>query len=127
MPIEYDRQLELFRVVLVGKITMDRIFDLLTRILAHPDFKPGLAAIWDSRNADLSALRFEDMQQFRRFQEVNAATRGRARIALVASSELSFGIGRMFEQVADLPNLEINVFRDMQAAESWAQSKPSPP
>ena len=45
---------------------------------------------------------------------------GKARLAIVASDDLNFGVARMHEVLGASPNLEIAVFRDLSAAEEWA-------
>jgi hypothetical protein len=123
MPLIFDQQMQCFRFDLDGQVDMQRVFKLLNDLFAHPDFRPGVSSIWDARNADLSPLKAEDIRQFRAYQAQHADARGQARIALVAGDNLSFGLGRMFELTADLPNLHINVFRDMNAAETWVLAR----
>ena len=123
MNFEFDAEHQLFRVTLVGRVDSRDCVQLITGMLAHPEFKPGTPAVWNAQNADLSGLKFADMGQVRVFQEQHADARGRARIALVAGNDMSFGVGRMAAQINDLPHLEINVFRDLVTAELWALRK----
>jgi hypothetical protein len=119
MPVEFDPQLRLFRVLLIGRVDVTRVLATLTEMFAHPNFAPGVPAIWDANDADLSALKREDFHAFREYQAQRVATRGRARIAMVSGNDLEFGFGRMFAQMANLSHLEINVFREMEDAEHW--------
>jgi hypothetical protein len=123
MEFEFDAERRLFRVTLVGQVDSRHCVELIAAMLAHPDFKPGTPAIWNAQNADLSGISYEDISQMRAFQEGHAGVRGQARIALVAGNDMSFGVGRMAAQINDLPHLEINVFRDLPAAEHWALRK----
>jgi len=120
MALEFDANRRLFRVTLEGNVDIAQCLEILAALLAHPNFEPGIPAIWNAMDADLSQLSFQDFQQMRAYQARHSRERGRARIALVAAGDLSFGMGRMVAQIADLPHLEINVFRDVAAAEKWA-------
>jgi hypothetical protein len=123
MSLEFDQEQGLFRVTLTGCVDIVRSLQISEQILKHPNFRPGMPALWDCRNADLSSLTFANFQKLRAFQAERILIRGNARVALVVSDELSFGLGRMLQQVADLPNIEFNVFRDFRPAERWVLDK----
>lgn len=106
-------------------MTVDRLKDLLTTMLEHPDFRPGMPSLWDLRNCDLSLVDAPAMRALRDFNIERSEARGRARVALVTATDVGFGIMRMYEARVDVPTAVTRVFRDRAEAEHWIFEEPA--
>ena len=82
---------------------------------------PGVAVVWDFRNAQLST---SGSDVFELAQYVNARQRspGPARVAFVTSRDVDYGQVRVFEAYREQPPTEVRVFRDFDAAVAWARA-----
>jgi hypothetical protein len=48
-----------------------------------------------------------------------AQQRGHARVAIVASTDLAFGLSRMYATQVDGPAIDVGVFRDIHQGQAW--------
>jgi len=79
------------------------------------------AAVWDFRDAqfDVSSSDIREVAQFIiRLQPIPPP----GRVAWVTPRDVDFGLARMFEVFREDPRTEFRVFRDYDAAVSWARS-----
>jgi hypothetical protein len=118
--IKYDRDRNILSIILHDLISMDEfagIMDTITKSDEHPSDVP---TIWDlrsidAREADTSLI--EELIGIRgRYPE-----RGMAKLALVTSSELAFGLSRMYEALSVDLQQSIREFRDRTEAEQWLE------
>ncbi|MEM8529499.1 MAG: hypothetical protein AAGF95_01570 [Chloroflexota bacterium] len=105
----------------VGLLTLDTLKDLFVVPMQDPAFIPGLNLCCDLSEvkANISAQAIWQLVDFHR----QCAFRwGKAKCALVASSDVIFGLGRMYsmcaEPVHEIP-FEVRVFRNMTDAKEW--------
>jgi hypothetical protein len=107
------------RVTARGIIDADVIKKAFMAIVSHPEFAPGLPAVWDFRAADMARLSLAEMHDVHRFVLRRATERGFARSAVLVSRDVDFGVGRMLEVVVSGGPVAFRVFRDTMAADSW--------
>ncbi|NOK63303.1 MAG: hypothetical protein GFH27_549361n61 [Chloroflexi bacterium AL-W] len=116
-----DVSTNVIMVKAVGLLTLDSIKDLFVEPMRDPAFISGLNICCDLRDVkvDISA---QAMWQLVEVHRQCAFRWGKAKCALVASSNVVFGLGRMYsmcaEPVDEIP-LEVRVFRDMTSANEW--------
>jgi len=105
----------------IGDLTLEEFKSSFDAALTHPDFQKNMPVIWDFRNADLSKIFKQDLDQIANHIKSHAENRGaNFRVALVASRDLEYGVLRMYEAIGyDLP-LHIRVFRRFEEAKEWA-------
>lgn len=103
-----------------GALTLAAVQDLIQRMLEHPHFTPNMACIWDLRGCDVSGMDEEDVRKIATFNASQQGRRGQGRVALVSTSDLSFGLTRVYGVLGDVPHLEFRSFRELEAAEAWA-------
>ncbi len=76
-----------------------------------------LLLLWDLRDARFD-VESEDVHAFAKFVQSTAPPE-RLRTALVVSTDLEFGLSRMFEVARATENAMTEVFRDMDRALDW--------
>lgn len=116
-----DPSAKLIIVKAIGLLTLDNLKGLFVVPMQDPAFISGLNLCCDlcDVKTDISASAIWQLVDSHR----QCAFRwGRVKCALVASSDVMFGLGRMYsmcaEPVHEIP-LEIHVFRGMDAAKKW--------
>ncbi len=117
--IRLDDSRRYFRIIVVGQLTLSYIEEIVEEMMEGPDFRPNLGVLWDLRSADVRLLAGIELSLMRESRRRAAVRRGSARIALLADDDYTFGMSRMAEVSADVPELPIRVFRDEVEAEKW--------
>lgn len=117
--LEIDRNLRLARYRLSGLLDPTEFLPRIMELLENPDFHPGMGTIFDVRDLDMSRLTAEEMKSLGEINRMVAERRGKARVAIVASTDLGYGMSRMYKVLGEVPNLEMAVFRDPVEAELW--------
>lgn len=106
------------RLVLVrlwGVLTAAELEDHYARLAADPAFDPTFWRLTDGRET----VRFDATPT-----EVQRAAEGHlfaagTRRAIVVSTDYQFGMARMFSTFAENTGQQVEVFRDLEAAEAW--------
>ena len=87
------------------------------RALEDPEFKPPMSLLIDLRESEESASSQEIMRRASMLGEHRELFGGRA--AVVVSDELHFGLSRIGSAWADGHGVNVEVFRDLDAAVVW--------
>lgn len=111
----------LIRQTLWGRVTVDELRDIATRIWAHPHHRPRMDVLADLRNAEVD-VSYEQMTDYTRFLAGNSTI---GRQAIVVTRQLEFGLARMYEQLTEnhMLRADLRVFLDMEAAERWMRGE----
>ncbi len=119
MPISYtiSHKDRLIRASAFGVIAAPDLHGLLDSLLADAQLGPGLRGLYDGRNAepDITVLELADVAKKAR-QLLN---RGLGRIAIVAASQNTYRVATIFCVLARALGVDVDVFRDLSAAEAW--------
>lgn len=101
-----------------GAISADEI---LGRIRSYYGGEVTSLIMWDLTDADLRSLTASDVQQFVDLTNSLTAPRAGGKTALVVSTTLTFGLGRMYELSKDVAADQIGrkTFRDRKTALEW--------
>lgn len=118
--IEIDEERGIVRVTPAKPVTVEDACAAIDGIIAQPGFKKGLPSIWDMRYTELMHINAEDIKQISEYANGVKDKRGNARIAFVVSSDLAYGLGRMFEMVNATSHINARVFRNYEEGEAWA-------
>jgi hypothetical protein len=81
--------------------------------------------LWDVSQAILNDLSAEDVRQIAHVPRQSLELRKDGKTAIVAPSDLAFGLSRMYQissQPESLP-FEVKIFRDSEAAHNWLAEK----
>ena len=102
-----------------GELTFEDIKSSYEASLIRPDFQMNMNVIWGLRDADASKIYKEDVIKIARYFETYIKNGDEYKAALVVSSDLEYGLSRMYQvAVADLP-AEIGIFRSLEEAKKW--------
>jgi hypothetical protein len=117
MPMSYeiDGERSLVRCRTWGRLTNEELRDHYREISADPHFDPSFRQLGDLRDVDLGLL---DAGAVREVAASRVFAPG-VRRALVAPTDHAYGLSRIFAAYADTGLQEVQVFRDMAAAERW--------
>ncbi len=120
MPVElyYDKKKDALFGIMRGLITIEENENALNTIMKSDQYPPDIRTLWDVREQDFTNI---DADFEMRLIELRKKypERGNARMALVVSTDLGFGMSRMYQNLsANLPQ-NIMVFRDYADAEKW--------
>jgi hypothetical protein len=97
----------------VGDLVPADMWGHRERLLAHPDFRPELNQLMDLRDCSPTLLTAEQLLQLARPRVYSVASRR----ALLVSSDLQYGLSRMFETYCELEGETFTrVFRSEQEA-----------
>jgi len=101
-----------------GEISADEI---LRRIRSYYEGEVTRLLMWDLSDADLRSLSASDVQNMVDLTNSLTAPRAGGKTALVVSTTLAYGMGRMYELSKDAFGDEIDrkMFRDREAALEW--------
>jgi hypothetical protein len=105
-----------------GELTIEMVQSAFKEIVSSSEYPPDISTIWDIRKLDLTSVDRQLMDKIIYFRQGINSIRGAAKIALVADSELSFGLGRMYEGLSGSLAQEMSIFKSMEEAEKWLAS-----
>lgn len=115
----YDRELGARVATFSGTVDDAELLGAYRSLLASPDYDPRVNDLVDMRPVtrfDVTGDAIRDL--VRAFSPLDAAM-VQTRLAIVAGSDLVFGMARMYELLrSDTPE-DIRVFRDMDVARAW--------
>jgi hypothetical protein len=114
----FDANLIIHRIS--GEFGVQEFRTTTSEELGHPEFRPGMDALWDFTQADISKVTSDDVRTMvQRMQQVSRQRGSGYRIAIVAPDDLTFGLSRMYEAQSAGLDREIRVFRDEKEALAW--------
>ena len=117
--IEVDTSRRIVLVTPAQSVTVEEACDTLRAMVLLPDFRKSMPSIWDLRHTELMHINGTDIGTLSKVALELKDERGAAKTAIVVGSDLSYGLGRMFELLNGTSHLEARVFRDMESAEFW--------
>ena len=121
MPVNtvIDKKAGVMIRTVTGELTFEDIKSSYEASLIRPDFQMNMNVIWGLRDADASKIYKEDVIKIARYFETYIKNGDEYKAALVVSSDLEYGLSRMYQvAVADLP-AEIGIFRSLEEAKKW--------
>jgi hypothetical protein len=126
MPATYeiDKQRRLVISTGLDKLTLADALAHQAKLLKDPDFDPSFSQLLDLTRVTLSDLESSDI---RKIAERNIFS-PQSRRAIVVSTNLVYGYGRMFEILRESAGEDgIRVFRDLDEAVDWILSESTTP
>ena len=114
-----DGARRLVTVTGTGVLTAHEISEAQAAIGTDPEFHPGFALLIDFRTASLSTVEAEEVRRHA-LEDPFAPNSPRA---IVISSEVDYGVVRMFEAYSELAGRSgpVQAFRDPAGALSWLE------
>lgn len=98
-----------------GELSTRELLDVISQILSDPRFDPDYRSLGDLR--DVTSVSVDTMAT----AQVAAAPlfADGARRAIVATSDVAYGMARMFAAYSERAGYEVHIFREMAPAEEW--------
>ena len=117
--INYDPNRNMLNIAISGTSDFEEYTSALETITNSCDYPPNVRTLWDLRKADLSFANFTSIKKVVGIR-TRYKQRDNCRVALVASSNLQYGLCRMFQMLLEdkLPH-ELAVFRNFNEGEQW--------
>ncbi len=127
MPITYqwDASARILRTWISGRVTDVDLTEHLACIVADPTIGAPLREIVDMTGAERVDFSSDLLQQLAIAASHHGPRFGGMRTAIVAPTDTTFGISRMYELLADAASspIAVSVFRSRDAAEVWLQER----
>ena len=117
----YESDIDLTVFSVVGEITFDEVWDQTS---IHLGGKPSKLSLWDFTLGTVTPISSDETRLIaRRGGALSARIEG-GKGAILTPKDIDYGIARMFQVFSELDNfpLEVQVFRDMNAARKWLMS-----
>lgn len=121
MGLSYRYDDEMLRIVGEGDYTAQAFRDLLVAAISDPRTRPGIPTLIDVRRSE--ATRSTD--ELVAMVDFLGSKRDRSvplRCAVVATSDLRFGLSRMVSVYVEKYGVELRAFREVESAETWLRS-----
>jgi hypothetical protein len=102
-------------------VTIDEWRSAVDRFSNHVDYRPGMSVVHDRRRRS-SVVTAKEIRQRAEFLISRAESLGTTRWAIVAVSDVDFGMARLEEALLGrVPGIHFALFRDPAAATDWAR------
>lgn len=120
MPFAYtiDGDSNLINLQITGSFSEGQIRENIARVNADPKFRKGLNTLADITDARAD-IGYQQMRQFARYVETLHDVRGECKWAILAPTDVSYGMSRMLEALTDSPSIHIQAFRSRKQALRW--------
>ena len=94
---------------------------LTTQIISFLKGEPTQLVLWDITEGSLAAIPAKDLRMIVDLASPFAHRRKGGRTAIVCTTDLNFGLSRMFQSFAELMHIpfEMHVFRVFEEAKGW--------
>jgi hypothetical protein len=124
MPYQLLLQPEFLRVVVTGRLTREEVIALGIEVRKLEETCGRLPdRLTDVSGVEISELTGDDVREFARRRR-EARYPNPFRNAIVAPQPVQFGYARMFQTLADHPDITTQVFSDEASALAWLREKP---
>lgn len=98
-----------------GRLTLDNMKKHMQTVQKHPDIEPDFNHIFDLREAVKIDITTGDVKQLAEFSFFNEQSKR----AIVAPTDLFYGMSRMYEVFKNESSVNIKVFRNYEEAKEW--------
>ncbi len=115
---ELDEDLQLITIVALGVLTGDEVIEMREVLNADPRLGLGFRELVDVRGITELRVNSADIEDLLSMDEVYGERVTSRIIAIVATSDSTFGMARMYEMRSDRDG-RVAVFRDEAEARAW--------
>ena len=124
MPVTYKLKGDLLKMELVGENVPDDVIATFEKAVNDPLCPNPVSLLVDVRQSQ--TLELQPVPEIRRVAEYLGPFRARigGRAAVVASSDVHFGLSRLGSVYSETVGVEVQVFRDLESAVNWLATKP---
>jgi hypothetical protein len=118
--LSHNPQKKILYITVIGPLLFEEFSATMEQISHSDEYPPDIPTLWDLRETDIQGWDQTFLKKILRTRK-EYGERMHAKVSLIASSDLAYGMGRMFEalsQDAATPQ-KIMVFRDFEEGENW--------
>lgn len=112
----------IIRIKLYGAVTSAHVIEAREAFLSDLEYVRGMPCLYDLRLASMDRMNSEELYRILTHGVAVAGRRGYHRTALLAPSDILFGVSRMYEVIGERPDLSSKVFRDEETALDWLRA-----
>jgi hypothetical protein len=117
---EIDRRRNFVRIIVTGRDSVADILRRMREISNDLRFSPGMDVLNDFTGVTDLNLSADDIDGITKLQKALDDLIGGGRQAIVADQDLIYGLGRMYETLAEgRVSMKIRIFRQLREAEAW--------
>lgn len=121
--IELDEASRYARITTHGTFGNSDYLRLVDEVLSHPNWRPGLPALFDHRDLTMSGVTYDVMRRAGETHLANDDRIGDGKAAILMASAADFGSARQFENLVESQaQARLKVFLDVGQAEAWVES-----
>ncbi len=102
-----------------GKLTIDEILTEGAKMFAETEWKNGFNILCDYQEVTGFNPTYDDIRKIVNQDKHHEPLFNNSKCAVVAKTDLVFGLSRMWEILSENTNLEKMVFRDIHQAKDW--------
>lgn len=125
MPVHYSFHGDLLKIELVGQYQPDDVITAFMNAMNDPKCPNPAALLLDVRQSEtLASAAVADIRRVAEYVGPFAARVG-GRVAVVASSDVHFGLSRLGSVYSEGVGVEAQVFRDVESAVAWLKTAPN--
>ena len=117
--IEIDAVKRRILTCCTGHITGDDLFEYYEKLRKTPGFSPRMDELFDLSDVGSIDLTSADIVSFSRHTQPSTRQGETVRVAVVAPTDLAFGLSRMYELLQSDSVNDLQVFRDQALAVAW--------
>lgn len=122
MPVNYSFHGSLLKIELVGQYEPDDVIAAFMNAINDPACPNPAALLLDVRKSEtLASAAVADIRRVAEYLGPFAARVG-GRVAVVAASDVHFGLSRLGSVYSQGVGVEAQVFRDLESAVAWLQA-----
>jgi hypothetical protein len=118
MELQIDEEKNIAYIKLSGLLSKKIILSAFDLTVSDTRYKKGMGRLWDYRGADLSSLDSETITAMAQYSLRFPPGVNDVKVAFVTSTDLEYGLSRMFEMTSKAKT-PIRAFRAMDQAEKW--------
>ena len=121
MPIkkQHDPTINLTTVICTGEISFDEIMYTMIRYYQGIDGPPTKMVLWDLSRASAENISANELEEIAQLRLDNDKQMTSGKTAVVAPSDINFGLSRMFLSKTVEARRYLRVFRTLDEAEEW--------
>ena len=118
MKLQIDEEKNIAYIKLSGVLSKEIVLAAFDSTVSDKRYRKGMGRLWDFRGADLDFLDSGTIVEMAQYSLRFPPGINDVKVAFVTSTELEYGLSRMFE-ISSRAKTPIRVFRGMDQAEKW--------
>ena len=116
--IDHSKNLATFTAA--GKLTLDEVMPVVKMFYDQPTKN----VLWDLTAVSDLNFHLDEVREIASYQQRHESPiRNKGKTAIVASKDLIYGLGKMFQSLSEMSNVPfaVMIFRTMEEAEDWLE------